>query len=327
MPEQSSHGQTTRDHKSSVKRILTSAIRWFDNAPAQIASAEENGSRLQWFRTLPLWGVHLMCFGIIWVGWSPVAVVAAVTLYLIRMFAITGFYHRYFSHRTFKTSRWFQFVSAAIANSAAQKGPLWWAAHHRHHHLHSDDDEDTHSPVRRGFLWSHMGWIFTARNAVTNIRLVPDLAKFSELRFLDRFDILIPTLLGVFTYFLGVYLENVAPELGTSGMQMLVWGFLVSTVAVFHSTSSINSLAHLFGRRRYETKDHSRNNFLLALITLGEGWHNNHHHYSTATRQGFFWWELDLTYIGLLILSKLGLVWGLKPVPDHVLNPQPTGSS
>jgi stearoyl-CoA desaturase (delta-9 desaturase) len=266
-----------------------------------------------------------MCLGIIWVGWSWTAIGVAAALYVVRMFGITGFYHRYFAHRTFKTSRWLQFIAAAVTNASAQKGPIWWAAHHRHHHLHSDDEEDVHSPIQRGFLWSHMGWIFTARNAITNMRLAPDLAKYPELRFLDRFDVLMPILLGVATYYLGVYLEAVNPRLGTNGMQMLVWGFFVSTVALFHATVSINSFAHLFGSRRYATKDHSRNNPLLALVTLGEGWHNNHHHYSTSARQGFFWWELDLTYIGLFVLSKLGLVWDIKSVPPQFLQPT-TGS-
>jgi stearoyl-CoA desaturase (delta-9 desaturase) len=299
---------------------LVQLARWFSNEPDEgIELAKLDNTRVEWFRTLPFWGVHLMCLGIIWVGWSWTAVGVAAASYVVRMFGVTGFYHRYFAHRTFKTSRWLQFIAAAVSNSSAQKGPIWWAAHHRHHHLHSDDEEDVHSPARRGFLWSHMGWIFTARNAVTNLRLAPDLAKYPELRFLDRFDVLMPILLGVATYYLGVYLEAFHPELGTNGMQMLVWGFFVSTVAVFHATVSINSFAHLFGSRRYATRDHSRNNPLLALVTLGEGWHNNHHHFSTATRQGFLWWELDLTYMGLWILSKLGLVWGLKPVPPKFL--------
>ena len=264
-------------------------------------------------------GIHIMCLGVIWVGWSWAALLVAAALYLVRMFAITGFYHRYFSHKTFRTSRWFQFLFAMIGNSAAQKGPLWWAAHHRHHHRYSDTEQDVHSPVQRGFFWSHFGWVYAPENLVTRTQLVPDLNKFPELRFLNRFDVLMPTMLGVGTFLLGVILNRFYPELGTSGMQMLIWGFFVSTVVLFHCTAGINSIAHLFGRRRYETKDQSRNNALLALLTLGEGWHNNHHRYATATRQGFYWWELDITYLGLLLFSKLGLVWDLKPVPQKVL--------
>jgi stearoyl-CoA desaturase (delta-9 desaturase) len=139
------------------------------------------------------------------------------------------------------------------------------------------------------------------------------------LRFLNRFDALVPTLLGVATFFLGVAINAIRPDWGTNGMQMLIWGFFISTVVLFHCTAAINSLAHLFGRRRFDTSDHSRNSFLLALLTLGEGWHNNHHRYPAATRQGFYWWELDITYIGLFLMSKLGLIWDLKPVPAPVL--------
>jgi stearoyl-CoA desaturase (delta-9 desaturase) len=260
-----------------------------------------------------------MALTVIWVGWSPVAVLVALALYWLRMFAVTGFYHRYLSHRSYKTSRWFQFAFALLGNASAQKGPLWWAAHHRHHHQYSDEDLDVHSPSRRGFLYAHLGWIFDRANASTRLRLVPDLAKFPELRALDRFDVLVPILLGTCCYGLGVLLEAEAPSLGTSGMQMLVWGFFVSTVLLSHSTFTINSLSHLFGKRRFATSDTSRNNLALALLTFGEGWHNNHHFYPTSTRQGFYWWEIDFTYYGLYLLSKLGLIWDLKRVPVHIL--------
>jgi stearoyl-CoA desaturase (delta-9 desaturase) len=260
-----------------------------------------------------------MSLGVIWVGWSWVAVGAALAMFWIRMFAVTGVYHRYFSHRTYKTSRWFQFVLAVLGNAAAQKGPLWWAAHHRHHHKYSDTDQDVHSPTKQGLFYSHVGWIFDRKNAPTKTALVPDLAKFPELRFLDRFDVLVPILLGCALFGLGVLLENVRPELGTNGMQMLTWGFFVSTVVLAHSTFTINSLSHVFGKQRFQTEDTSRNNLYLAFLTLGEGWHNNHHHYATTVRQGFYWWEIDITYYGLWILSKLGLIWNLKPVPEKVL--------
>jgi stearoyl-CoA desaturase (delta-9 desaturase) len=260
-----------------------------------------------------------MAAGVLWVGFSPVALAVGLALYWSRMFAVTGFYHRYLSHRSYKTSRWFQFVFAVLGNSSTQKGPLWWAAHHRHHHQYSDEDADVHSPTKRGLLYAHVGWIFDRANSKTRLRLVPDLAKFPELRVLDRFDALIPILLGTCCFGLGVLLEATAPSLGTSGLQMLVWGFFVSTVALAHSTFTINSLSHLFGRRRFRTPDTSRNNLALALLTLGEGWHNNHHFYPTSTRQGFYWWEVDLTYYGLCCLSKLGLIWDLKRVPARIL--------
>jgi stearoyl-CoA desaturase (delta-9 desaturase) len=298
---------------------MIAIAQWFDSSVTGRYLDEHLPPWVTWTRWLPFLAVHLICLTVIWVGWSWVAVAAAMVMYLIRMFAITGFYHRYFSHKTFKTSRVGQFVFAWLGNSAMQRGPLWWAANHRSHHAYSDSEKDIHSPVQHGFWWSHLGWITSPANFQTDLKAVPDLAKFPELRFLDRFDVLVPTLLGTTMFFLGVWLNHVAPELGTSGMQMLVWGFFISTVVLAHATFSINSLTHMFGRKRYPTDDESRNNFLLALITLGEGWHNNHHHYPTATRQGFFWWELDLTYYGLLFLEQLGLIWDLRPVPERIL--------
>lgn len=287
------------------------------NSPSRPSTPADRG--ISWLATLPFFSLHVMTLGVIWVGWSPVAVLVCLALYWVRMFAITGFYHRYLSHRTYKTSRWFQFLFAVVGNSSTQKGPLWWAAHHRHHHQYSDDDDDVHSPTRRGFLYAHVGWIFDRANSPTRMRLIPDLAKFPELRALNRFDALIPILLGASCFGLGVLLDATAPSLGTSGMQMLVWGFFISTVVLAHSTFTINSLSHLIGRRRFETTDTSRNNLALAFLTMGEGWHNNHHFYPTSTRQGFYWWEIDVTYYGLYILSKLGLIWDLKRVPSHVL--------
>src|SRR5690606_23610677 len=149
--------------------------------------------------------------------------------------------------------------------------------------------------------------------------LVKDLTKYPELVFLDRFDCLVPVLLGVGTFLLGVGLEHWYPALGTNGWQMLVWGFVISTVALSHGVATINSLSHVFGSRRFQTTDASRNNFWLALITMGEGWHNNHHHYPNSARQGFYWWEIDLSYYGLKALSAVGLVSDLKPVPSRVL--------
>jgi stearoyl-CoA desaturase (delta-9 desaturase) len=260
-----------------------------------------------------------MCLGVFFVGFSWIAFAVCVGLYVIRMFAVTGFYHRYFSHKTFRTTRVGQFVFATIGASAVQRGPLWWAAHHRHHHRHSDTDLDSHSPHTHGFLWSHMLWFMTREHFPTRYRLVPDLTRFRELVFLDRYDMVVPVLLGFGTLGLGWLLGIFAPGLGTNGLQMLIWGFFVSTVLLFHGTSTINSLAHLFGRRRFETTDHSRNSFLLAIITLGEGWHNNHHHFPGTVRQGFYWWEFDPTFYGLKVMSWLGIIWDLRPVPREVL--------
>lgn len=293
--------------------------RWFDTS-AVVQMDEEREERIDWLRAAPFLAIHLACLGVIWVGVSPTALIVAGTLYAVRMFAVTGFYHRYFSHRTFQTSRAVQFVFAVIGASCVQRGPLWWAAHHRHHHRHADSALDPHSPGVHGFLWSHVGWFLTPRNFRTDLSRVPDLAKYPELRWLDRFDIAVPVVLAACLYALGVLLHRVAPQLGTSGVQMLVWGFFVSTIVLFHATVTINSLAHRFGKRRFETKDDSRNNLWLALLTFGEGWHNNHHFFPGSSRQGFRWWEVDLTWYGLKLMSVLGLVRGLKPVPSWVLD-------
>ncbi|NIR30974.1 MAG: acyl-CoA desaturase [Gammaproteobacteria bacterium] len=294
--------------------------RWFDSGAGTAADDGAAERRVDWVRNVPFMAMHAACLGVVWVGWSPVAMMTAGALYLLRMLAITGFYHRYFSHRAFRTSRPVQFAFAVLGASAAQRGPLWWAAHHRHHHAHADRPGDPHSPRRDGFLWSHMGWFMSPAYFATNLRRVPDLARFPELWLLDRFDGVVPVLLGAALFGAGEWLASAAPALETDGMQMLVWGFLVSTVAVYHATYTINSLAHRFGRRRYATRDDSRNNFALALLTLGEGWHNNHHHYPGAARQGFRRWEIDVTWYFLCLLRALGLIWDLRTAPAHVLN-------
>jgi stearoyl-CoA desaturase (delta-9 desaturase) len=291
--------------------------QWFDSASVP-APEGADADRVDWLRVLPFVLLHLGCLAVLWVGVSPIAVLVAALLYAVRMFAITGFYHRYFSHRTFRTSRVLQFVFALVGAASVQRGPLWWAAHHRHHHRHSDSLADPHSP-RHGFWRSHMGWFLTKRAFATDLSRIPDLARYPELRWLDRFDVAVPVAMALGLYLLGALLERVAPGLHTSGPQLLVWGFFISTVVLFHATVTINSLAHRFGSRRFATSDDSRNNLWLALLTFGEGWHNNHHFYSSSARQGFRWWEIDLTWYGLRLMAALGLVRDLKPVPAWVL--------
>ena len=289
---------------------------WFRSDPLANPS-DANPERIDWLRILPFIGLHLACLAVFWVGVSWVAVAVFLGSYLLRMFAITAFYHRYFSHRTFKTSRVVQFVFALIGASATQRGPLWWAAHHRHHHKVSDRPEDPHSP-RHGFLWSHMGWFLSRKHFDTDLKQIPDLARYPELRWLDRYDLAVPVAYAAALFGLGALLERLAPGLGTSGGQLLVWGYFISTVVLIHATLTINSLSHVWGKRRYNTRDDSRNNWFLALITLGEGWHNNHHHYPGSARQGFYWWEVDVSYYVLRAMSLVGLVSDLKPVPDGI---------
>ncbi|MEF8793091.1 acyl-CoA desaturase [Thiohalorhabdus sp.] len=261
-------------------------------------------------------GFHLACLGVIWVGISATAVAVAGALYLLRMGFITAFYHRYFSHRAFRTSRLFQFLMALAGCTAAQRGPLWWAGHHRRHHAQSDGPGDVHSPVRVGFFRSHMGWFLAPENYATPWRYVSDWRRYPELVWLNRLEVLPVVALAASLYGLGEALANWAPAAATNGPQLLVWGFVVSTVAVYHGTYTINSLAHLWGFRRFATADESRNNALLALLTLGEGWHNNHHYAPGSASQGFRWWELDITWLVLRGLAAVGLIWDLRPVPQ-----------
>jgi stearoyl-CoA desaturase (Delta-9 desaturase) len=256
----------------------------------------------------PFWAAHIgAVIGFVMLGFSWSGLALAVGLYYARMFFVTGVYHRYFSHRAYKTSRWFQFVIAALGGMSVQKGALWWAGHHRHHHKFSDQPEDLHSPRQQGTLWSHVGWIVSRDHNETRYDLIRDFAKYPELVWLNKYH-LVPV---------AVYATVLYATLGFWGF---FWGFVVSTVLLWHGTFTINSLSHVIGKRRYETEDDSRNNWFLALITMGEGWHNNHHHYQSTANQGFYWWEIDLSYYVLVSLARVGLVWDLRKPPQRVLD-------
>jgi len=262
--------------------------------------------------------MHLACLLVILTGASVVAVGVCVALYVVRMFAITAGFHRLFAHRTYRTGRIFRFLMAFTGTAAYQKGPLWWSAHHRRHHLLADTEEDLHSPLSHTLWRSHVGWFLSRESQVTEWKLITNLSKYSDLRFLDRYYSLPPAILAISTFVLGAVLQRYAPGLGTSGWQMLVWGFFISTVVLYHGTFTVNSLAHIFGKRRFATEDNSRNNWFVALITLGEGWHNNHHYYQSSERQGFYWWEIDVSHYTLRALSWFGIVWDLHKPPLEV---------
>ena len=266
--------------------------------------------RMRTVTTIPFWGVHIAAVaGIIWQGWSWSGLALAVGLYYARMFGITAGYHRYFSHRSYKTGRVMQFLMALLGTLSLQKGVLWWSANHRLHHKFSDQPEDVHSPRQRGFWWSHVGWILSDAHEATHLEQVPDLARYPELRLLNRFHLPIAVAFAVSLFLI-------------AGTWALLWGFFVSTSLLWHGTFTINSFSHIVGGRRYETDDDSRNNWLLALITMGEGWHNNHHYYQRSASQGFFWWEVDMSYYLLTAMSWVGLVWDLQKVPAHVRDPE-----
>jgi stearoyl-CoA desaturase (delta-9 desaturase) len=268
-------------------------------------SALASNEKINWLSSLPYFGVHLMCLFVLMVGFKPVDVLVCLGLYVVRMWGITAGYHRYFSHRAYKTNRVFQFILAFVGTTSVQKGVLWWAANHRHHHRESDTEKDIHSPVHKGFWFSHMNWILCDKYSETRFEAIKDFARFPELRFLNRFYLLPPIMLGTALFFIG-------------GFSLLIWGFFVSTTLLWHGTFTINSLSHIFGKRRYKTTDTSKNNFLLALITLGEGWHNNHHYHQNTANQGWFWWEVDFSYYSLKVLSWLRIVSDLRTPSDAV---------
>jgi len=262
--------------------------------------------RPQWVKSIPFLAVHLVALAtpfLVPPTWRLLGLSLAV--YSACMFGITAGFHRYFSHRAFRTGRAFQLVLALLGTLSVQKGVLWWAGHHRDHHRYSDGDRDPHSPVKRGFWWSHVGWILAARHDRTRPERVKDLARFPELVFLDRFGVIVPVAFGTTLALVG-------------GLPALLWGFFVPVVLAWHVTFSINSVAHVLGSRRYATADESRNNAVLAILTFGEGWHNNHHFYASTANQGWFWWEVDLTYGMLRLLSLVGLVSDLRTPPAHV---------
>jgi stearoyl-CoA desaturase (delta-9 desaturase) len=261
-----------------------------------------------WLKTVPFVFFHLIAIPAAFlVGVDGTALALLAATYFIRMFGITGVYHRYFAHRAYKTSRPVQFLLAWLGCSALQKGPLWWSGHHRVHHRHSDTPEDPHSPYETSFWWSHVGWILSDEHSEIAWDDVRDWARYPELRWLDRYHWVPGILLGVACFLIG----------GWSG---LVWGFLISTILVYHATFTINSLSHLFGKRRYNTPDDSRNNIWLALITLGEGWHNNHHHYQSSANQGFFWWEIDISFYVIRLMGLCRLVWDIRKPGEKAIN-------
>ena len=265
--------------------------------------------QVNWRSSIPFLGLHLVPFAALWTGVTAGDLWLCAALYLGRMFFITAGYHRYFAHRSYKMNRTMQFVMAFGGATAAQKGPLWWAGNHRRHHQFADTDRDPHTPLK-GFWWSHIGWILSDKYSATDVDAIRDFARYPELRWLDRHDWVAPWAVAVACFLAG-------------GWSALVIGFFLSTILLWHGTFTVNSLAHLVGRRRFDTPDTSRNSWLVALFTGGEGWHNNHHHYQSSCRQGFVWWELDPTWYGLRLLARLGLVHDLRAPPPRVLRPQP----
>ena len=263
---------------------------------------------------MPFAAVHVALVTLVFVGWSPLAVAFAATTYLVRAVAVTVVFHRGLAHRSFRMPRWLQGVGAVVATTAGQRGPLWWVAHHRRHHRYTDTANDPHSPVTGGFWWGHVGWLFEERNQATDLEVVRDLAAFPELRLLDRCHHAVTVGLAAATFGLGAMLARLDPTLRVSGVQFLIWGFCLPTVALWHATFAVNSFGHRFGRRRFATPDGSRNLWWVALLTLGEGWHNNHHRFPRNARQGLGRWELDPSWWLIWAMGRLGLAGEIRTV-------------
>lgn len=244
-----------------------------------------------------------------------------VISFVVRTFGWEAGHHRYFAHRSFKTSRIFQFVLGALGAMSGQRGPLWWAAVHREHHSYADTDKDPHSPLKRGWFFAYLGWLFERPDGQTNYDNVKDWAQFPELVWLNEHHYVFPYFLLCLTFVLGQW----TPLFGWgAGIEAVIWGFCISTALSLQGTHMVNAFAHAqqsgwFTYRNYPTDDRSQNHWLLCIVTLGASWHNNHHRYPVAARAGFRWWELDLTFIALRGLAALGLVWDLRAVPGHVL--------
>jgi stearoyl-CoA desaturase (delta-9 desaturase) len=288
-----------------TRQAMVRHVHWAASmSPA--AAGRPRADALDWGATVSFVGVHLVAVaGVVHVGFSWRGGLLAAAMYFARMFGVTAGFHRYFAHRAFKTSRAFQFLLALLATTSTQQGPLWWAGHHRVHHKHSDEPGDVHSMRLRGFVWAHVGWILSHAHDATPFHAIKDFAKYPELRWLNRLHLVPSIALAVALLVVG-------------GPWALVWGYFVSTTLLWHGTFTLNSVAHWRGGRRYATSDASRNNLAVALLTMGEGWHNNHHHYPRSARQGFYFWEIDVTYYVLSGLAAIGLVWDLHVVPEGV---------
>ena len=297
--------------------MIRTLSKWVCPPPETHDKPDPTQDRVEWFRCVPYILIHLGALLVFFTPFAWPCLAILLISYAARMFAITAFYHRYFSHRTFKTNRLVQFLGAFVACASGQRGPLWWAAHHRMHHRHSDTEHDSHSPHHKNFLWSHTLWFMTDYALPTFLKEIPDWAKFKELRFINRYDWIAVLFLALGCYFLGEWATFQAWT-GMNGLSMLAWGFFLPTVLLYHATFSVNSLTHMFGNKKYDTGDESRNNWFVSIITFGEGWHNNHHFFPGAARQGFTFWELDPAYYTLKMMSLFGLVSDLRPVPAWV---------
>lgn len=277
-------------------------------------STRESRMGVLYFAVMTLF--HLLALSAFYIEFNSTLVAVFFFAYVTKILGVTMGYHRYFAHKTFKTGRFFQFILGLVGTSAIQGGVLWWASHHRGHHQHSDEEDDLHSPITHSIFHSHLGWMWSKDCFMPTKHKLLDFARFPEIKFLNKHYFLFILMQGLGYYLLGEYLRVNYPALNVNGFAVFIWGLIVSTVFVWHITFCINSVCHLFGSKRYDSKDESRNNWLMAILAFGEGWHNNHHKYGWSARNGFFWWEWDPTYYALKVLEFFGIVWDLK-VPSQ----------
>ncbi len=264
----------------------------------------------RWGTTLFMVVIHLLAVvALLPRFWSGPAVVVLLVLYwLTACIGVTLGYHRLLAHRAFAVPRWLEALIATCGTLSCQHGPIDWVGLHRHHHLHSDDPADHHNS-HLGFWWSHVGWMLRDVPAQHNVRqLTPELQEVPYYRWLNRNFLLLQLPLAVVLFLLG-------RSLGVGGWALVLWGIPLRLVLVYHVTWFVNSATHRWGYVSYATSDNSRNNWWVAVLTFGEGWHNNHHAYPSSARIGFRWWELDITWWHIRVLQFVGLARQLRLAP------------
>jgi fatty-acid desaturase len=261
---------------------------------------------IAWPSLIWIGGLHLgalLAFVPRYFSWTALGVGVALH-WLTGGIGICLTYHRLLTHRSFAVRPWWlEYVLTMIGCCASEGGAIGWVADHRNHHAHSDGEHDVHSP-NRGFAWAHMLWwmtpeVISYHTPQYYMKWAPDLYKDPVHRSMDKYQIVFPSLLLGALYALG-------------GMSWLVWGGFVRTIFVLHTTWLVNSATHVWGYRSHETRDASTNNWWVALLTYGEGWHNNHHAFQTSARHGLRWWEVDMTYVAIRALSAVGLAHSVK---------------
>jgi stearoyl-CoA desaturase (delta-9 desaturase) len=280
--------------------------------------------KVLWMYAIPIVAIHLLAL-LAFMPWLFSWTGLVVGVLGIHVFgqSITIGYHRLLTHRSFKTPKWVERLIVIMAQCCLQDTPARWVATHRYHHLHSDEQEDPHTPLVT-FFWSHMGWLLTynshsrafetyqkyARD-ILNDRFYKWLERTSHLPIIYVAHVLLVYLVGAA---IGWFMGGTLLAAVQMGLSLTVWGVFVRTVAVWHITWSVNSLSHMFGYQNYNTEEHSKNNWLVALLTVGEGWHNNHHHDQSAASVQHRWWEIDISYYEIRLMQLLGLASDVIPI-------------